>query len=346
MTLPDPTLRLRIDTQALGENWRALDRLSGSAKAGAAVKANCYGLGVDACAQALRDAGCEAFFVAHWSEVEALARHVPPSQIVVLHGAINATEADYAQSSGAIPVINSVTQAKAWQQAGGGNCHLMVDTGINRLGVSLSELSDPALQSLCVDTLMSHLACADETSPMNAQQLTAFRQARTAIAHRIASFANSAGIALGPDYAFDQTRPGIALYGGVPRAELEGAIKQVAHIEAAIIQTRTIGQGDSIGYNAQFTASHKMKIATVSLGYADGFLRVRGPCNHMLHGNVALPILGKVSMDMIVVDLTTAPDLQEGDWLTAPFDLPNAAQQSGLSQYELLTTIGHRFGNR
>ncbi len=343
MILPDPTLRLKIDRQSLSHNWRVLDAMSVSANAGAAVKADCYGLGVDSCVPALRDAGCTSFLVAHWSELAAVACHVSPAQIAVLHGIINADEIGYAQATGAVPVINSIRQAQEWQDAGGGICHLMVDTGINRLGVSPSEISDPAIQALDIDTLMSHLACGDEDSAMNASQLDAFRHTRTLVRHKCASLANSAGIALGSDYTFDATRPGLALYGGIARAEFIDVIEQVAFVEAAIIQTRTIGSGESVGYNAQFTANRTMKTATVSLGYADGFLRSRGAGGYFLHGDKELPILGKVSMDMIVVDLTNAPDLKEGDWLSVPFNLPNAAQQSGLSQYELLTTLGHRF---
>ncbi|MEO0871438.1 MAG: alanine racemase C-terminal domain-containing protein, partial [Pseudomonadota bacterium] len=129
---------------------------------------------------------------------------------------------------------------------------------------------------------------------------------------------------------------------GVPRPEMAGHIKQVAHIEAAILQVRELKPGDSVGYNAEFTATKAMRTATVSLGYADGFLRARGPGGFMLHGDVRLPILGKVSMDMIVVDLENAPDLRVGDWVSVPMSLHDAAQQSSVSQYELLTTIGNR----
>lgn len=345
--LPPPSLRLTIDANALADNWRALDALSGAARAGAAVKADCYGLSVDACVPALRDAGCTHFFVAHWSEVEAVARHVPAVQVSVLHGPMNAADAAYAHQTGAAPVVNSLSQARLWQESGGGHCQLMVDTGINRLGVSLEELSDPVIASLDVDILMSHLACADEDNVMNARQLAEFQQATEAVPHQAASLTNSAGIALGGAYHFDLTRPGLALYGGVPRPELAGKIKQVAKPEAAILQTRSLNPGDTVGYNAQFSAQSTMRTGVVSLGYADGFLRSRGgEGSHLLHGETRLPILGKVSMDMIVVDLSNAPNLLEGDWLEAPFHLPDAAQHSGLSQYELLTTLGQRFKPR
>ncbi|MEL6237222.1 MAG: alanine racemase [Pseudomonadota bacterium] len=339
---PPPTLRLRIDEAALAHNWKALDTLSGAARAGAAVKADCYGLGVETCVPVLRDAGCALFLVAHWSEVAAVARHVPVASIAVLHGVINTSEVAYAQATGAVPVINSIDQARAWLDAGGGVCHLMIDTGINRLGVAPGELNDPAIQALSIDALMSHLACADEDSVMNERQRDAFVAATTSVPHRRKSLANSAGIALGRDYAFDVTRPGLALYGGVPRASLIGAIRQVAHVEAAILQTRELKAGDTVGYNAQFTASSPMRVATVSLGYADGFLRARGPGGSLRAQDKVLPILGKVSMDMIVVDIAKAPDLVAGDWLNVPFSLYDAAQQSSVSQYELLTTLGRR----
>lgn len=319
-----------------------MDRLSGSASAGAAVKANCYGLGVDTCLPVLRDAGCEQFFVAHWSEVSGVAAHVAASQIAVLHGVVNESEAAFARSSGAVPVINSIDQAELWQGGGGGRCHVMVDTGINRLGIGLSELAEPILKSLEVDALMSHLACADEDSEMNPRQLAAFRQAIDQVPHRKLSLANSAGIGLGDAYTFDLTRPGLSLYGGVPRRELADHIRPVAGLDAALIQCRQLEAGDTVGYNATFTASGPMRIGIVSLGYADGFLRSWAGKGALNHGEASLPLLGRISMDMIAVDLANAPDLKEGDWLTVPYDLPVAAQQSHLSQYELLTVLGHR----
>ena len=341
-TLPPPTLRLDIDRDALAANWRSLDRLSGAARAGAAVKADCYGLGVEHCVPILRDAGCRDFFVAHWSEVAPVIEHVEASQVAVLHGPLDAAEVAYARETGVVPVIDSVRQAKLWTESGGGACHLMVDTGINRLGISPHEIAAPAVQALDVHVLMSHLACADEDSAMNARQLAAFRNILPSIQHREASFANSAGIALGSDYHFDLTRPGLSLYGGVPRAELAGEIRQVAYPKAAIIQTRQLGTGECIGYNATFTAQHDMRVGVLSLGYADGILRAWGGA-HFISGDKNLPILGKVSMDMIVVDLSDAPELGEGDWLELPYNLPDAAQQTSVSQYELLTVLGHRF---
>ncbi len=340
---PPGTLRLKIDTDALAKNWQALRSMGGSAQAGAAVKANAYGLGVDRAVPALRDAGARDFFVAHWCEVYDVARHVPAEQISVLHGLLTPQDAAYSKAIVARPVINSLHQAKLWLDAGGGTCDLMVDTGINRLGLPLSQIGDPLIAKLDIDILLSHLASSDEDSPLNQLQLSRFGQVCEAIPARRRSLANSAGIALGKDYAFDLTRPGLALYGGVPRGELAQSIRQVAFPQAAIIQTREIGRGDSVGYNASFTASGPMRIGTVSLGYADGFLRSWGAKGALMHGGARLPLLGKVSMDMIVVDLANAPELAEGDWLDVPYALPEAAAASGLSQYELLTVLGSRF---
>lgn len=341
--LPPPSLRLRIDKQALAANWRALDRLSGTAQAGAAVKADCYGLGVDSCVPVLREAGTERFFVAHWSEVPAVLRHVPPQKVSVLHGPVTAEDAAYARATGVRPVINSLHQARLWSDGGGGPCDLMVDTGINRLGIAPGEIGDPAITGLQVDTLMSHLASADEDSPQNGAQLARFRQVCAQLPARIRSLANSAGIGLGADYHADLTRPGLSLYGGVPCAALAGEIRQVAFPQAAVIQRRQLRAGDAVGYNATFTAPNDMPVAVVSLGYADGFLRAWGGKGHLVSGEACLPLLGKVSMDMVVVDASAAPTMREGDWLDVPYDLPEASAATGLSQYELITVLGKRF---
>lgn len=349
--LPDPPaspLRLAIDTAALAANWRALDRLSGPARAGAAVKADAYGVGVAAAAPALWAAGCRDFFVAHWTEAAALADHVPASQIAVLHGPLTGADAAYARATGVRPVINSLLQAQLWHSAGSGSgagpCDLMVDTGINRLGVALADLSDPLIAALDIEVIHSHLAAAEEADhPLNAVQLQRWQQACSTVPHRRAALANSAGIALGGAYLGDLTRPGLALYGGVPCTALDGVIQQVVRPQAAIMQVRHLQPGDTVGYNATFTAAAPMRVGVVSIGYADGYLRCWSGTGLMHAGGQAIPVLGRVSMDMTVVDLTAAPDLHEGDWLTIDYALPAAAQRSGLSQYELLTLLGKRF---
>ena len=220
----------------------------------------------------------------------------------------------------------------------------MVDTGINRLGIRPDETGDPAIAALDVQVLMSHLACADETrGAMNARQLAAFREIVAQVPHREASLANSAGIGLGGAYAFDLTRPGLSLYGGVQHETLASEIGQVAFPEAALIAVRRLEAGDSVGYDAAFTAPAPMRAGVVSLGYADGILRCWSGGAFASQGR-ALPMLGRISMDMIVVDLSAAPELAEGDWVELPYHLADAARHTALSQYELLTVLGHRFG--
>lgn len=344
-TLPPPprALRLDIDADALKANWTALNALSGAARAGAAVKADAYGVGARQAVPALHEAGCRDFFVAHWSEVASVLGPIPAGWISVLHGPLTPEDVGFAKASGVKPVINSLSQARRWLDAGGGRCDLMIDTGINRLGLPLDAIGDEAVGRLEIDVLLSHLASADEDVPLNARQLQRWNEARATIPHSRASLANSAGIALSPDYHGDLTRPGIALYGGVPRPELAEAIRQVARPMAAIMQVRKLQPGDSVGYNATFVATSPMRVGVIALGYADGYLRCWSGRGRMLHGGKVLPVLGRVSMDMTVVDLSAAGYLGEGDWIEADYSLPQAAGASGLSQYELLTLLADRF---
>ena len=220
----------------------------------------------------------------------------------------------------------------------------MIDTGMNRLGLRPEEIG--ALEGLAIDTLIAILACADEDHPLNAKQLERFREVAAAVPAKRYSLANSAGICLGRDYAFDLVRPGLALYGGMPRREAEGNIRQVAHVEAEIVQRRTIRAGESCGYGATFVAEADTEAAILNIGYADGYLRGFSARGSAFAGEFALPVLGRVSMDLIAIDCDAAPHLKEGDWVEIDYDLPNASAQSGIPQYELLTTLGHRFERR
>lgn len=340
---PPRALRLEIDRQALAANWKTLDAMSGDASAAAAVKADAYGLGASQVVPVLVEAGCREFFVAHFGEAAGLCALVDPARISVLHGPLHDADVAYARALGVKPVINTPRQARLWIEGGGGACDLMVDTGINRLGFAMEALSDEALRALDVDVLMSHLASADEDVLLNEVQQRRWQEARALITHRRASLANSAGIALGRAFHGDLTRPGIALYGGVPRSELAGRIAQVARPHAAILQVREIGPGDGVGYNSTFVADRPMRIGTIALGYADGYLRSWSGKGAMRHGDKRLPVLGRVSMDMTVLDLSDAPEIREGDWVEADYALPKAAAITGLSQYELLTVLGDRF---
>jgi len=331
-------LRLRLDGDALVANWRLLRELGGDAACGAAVKADGYGLGAREVVQRLAGAGCRDFFVAIWSEARALADL--GVAVSVLHGVRDEDMAD--RPANARPVLNTAGQVRRWRAAGGGVCDVMVDTGMNRLGVAPEEVAAGLLDGLEIDTLMSHLACADEDVPLNARQCATLAGLRGRTSARRLSIANSAGIALGRDYAFDLTRPGIALYGGRQRPE-HTPIRQVATPEAQVIQRRRVRAGEIVGYNATFTAPRDMDVAILNLGYADGYLRCFSGKGGVRVGDTALPVIGRVSMDMIAVAADAVPGLGEGDWVTIDYALPETAALSGLSQYELITGLGARF---
>ena len=336
-------LRLRLDSQPLQANWRWLQRIAG-VPAGAAVKADGYGLGARETTEALIGAGCRDFFVSTWSEAEALGNLPENVSLVVLHG-VGPEDREAALRLPARPCLNTVEQVARWKEiAPERACDVMIDTGINRLGLRPTEID--ALTGLTIETLHSHLACADEDSPLNAMQLERFRAVASAIPAKRYSMANSAGICLGRDYSFDLVRPGLALYGGVPRDEAEGNIRQVARVEAEIVQRRTIPEGESCGYGATFIAKEDTEAAILNIGYADGYLRGFSSHGSAFAGEYALPVLGRVSMDLIAVGADAAPGLKEGDWVEIDYDLPSASKQSGLSQYELLTTLGARFERR
>jgi alanine racemase len=340
-------LRLRLDAAALVANWRMLDRMSGRAACGAAVKADGYGLGAVEVAKRLAEAGCRDFLVATWAEAEALAPLGVP--LSVLHG-VRAADLAEALASPARPVLNTAAQVARWRDAGGGLCDVMVDTGMNRLGVSPDEVAAGLLDGLTIDTLMSHLASADEDTPQARAMNMAQREVLAALAGRVParrlSLANSAGVALGSAYAFDLTRPGLALYGGVPCATFEGTIAQVVHPEAEILQRRRVRAGESVGYNATWVPPVDTEVAILNIGYADGYFRGFSGTGHALAYGAALPVVGRVSMDLTAIDVSAAPSLGEGDYVEIAFALPEAAAASGQSQYELLTSLGRRYARR
>lgn len=342
IAIPSP-LRLRIDPAALVANWRWLAAQSGAA-CGAAIKADGYGLGAREVMRYLAAAGCHDFFVATWAEAAALMPLAEGVSLSVLHG-VGEADMVAARTLPARPVLGSLEQVARWRAAGEGQaCDVMVDTGMNRLGLRIEEALGGALDGLAIETLLSHLASADEDSAQNAAQLEAFRGVCERVPARRYSLANSAGICLGADYAFDLTRPGLALYGGTPRAEAEGHIRQVVFPEARVLQLRDVGAGETVGYGATWTASADSRIAVANMGYADGYLRC-----HAATGAIAtwkgrrLPLVGRVSMDLVAFDASDAGAIGEGDWLALDYDLAETAQRSGLSQYELLTGLGRRW---
>lgn len=268
---------------------------------------------------------------------------LPPHSISVLHGPLSDADVAFAKACGVKPVINSLEQARRWLAADGGACDLMVDTGINRLGLPMVQMGEECLGKLDVDLLLSHLVSSEEDTDLNRLQCERWQQACATVAHRRSSLANSGGIALGSPFHGNLTRPGIALYGGVPRAEMADAIRQVVRPQAAILQVRDIATGETVGYNGTFTAPKPMRVGTIALGYADGYLRCWSNKGTFRLDGQALRVLGRISMDMSVIDLSNAPSAVEGDWVTADYALPEAAVATGLSQYELLTVLGRRF---
>jgi alanine racemase len=343
IAVPSP-LRLHLDRDALVANWRWLAAQGGAAACGAALKADGYGLGAREVMRHLAAAGCRDFFVATWAEAAALMPLPAGVSLSVLHG-VGASDMIAARLLPVRPVLNSVEQVRRWRDAGEGRpCDVMIDTGMNRLGLRVEEAMGGALDGLAIETLHSHLASADEDSDQNARQLAAFRALRGQIPARRYSLANSAGICLGADYAFDLTRPGIALYGGIPRNEAAGYIRQVVFPEAQVLQVRAVPAGETVGYGASWTAQQDSRIAVVNLGYADGYLRCHAGSGGATWQERALPLVGRVSMDLTAFDASEAAGVGEGDWLNLDYDLPAASARCGLSQYELLTGLGNRFG--
>ncbi len=326
-------LRLRLDSAALVSNWRWLKGQGGGAACGAAVKADGYGAGARGVVARLAAAGCCDFFVATWNEAMALGPLPDNARVSVLHG-VSGHDMPVAPGSMARPVLNTPEQVSRWRPTGR-PCDVMIDTGMNRLGLTPGD----DLSGLAIDTLMSHLACADQHHPMNAVQLAVF--AKLDVAAKRRSLANSAGVCLGRDYAFDLTRPGLALYGGVPRAEAAGHIAQVVFPEAAIVQRRRVPTGETVGYGATWIAPRDSEIAILNIGYGDGIARALS--NSGSAGGGRFPFTGRVSMDLVAIDVTREPTLKEGDWVAIDYDLPETAQRAGRSQYELLTGLGNRF---
>ncbi len=333
--MPPANLRMTIDARAMAANWSLLARASQSAACGAAVKADAYGLGASVAVDVLARAGCRDFFVASWREAAALGSLPTGIRVAVLHG-IQSGEMSTALASDSVPVLSTPAQVAAWREAAPDRpCDVMIDTGMNRLGLGPGDLG--LLDGLAIDTLHSHLACADTPGhPMNARQLASFREIVAAVPALRASLANSAGIMLGGAYAFGLTRPGIGLYGG----GIAG-VTAVVGIEARVVQVRDVAAGDSVGYGATWSAAWPTRVAVLNIGYADGYpaLATGGAVRA---GDTACPVIGRVSMDLVAVDVTGAV-VTEGDWLRLDFDLARVAAATGRLQYELLTGLGHRY---
>ncbi len=336
---------LTIDLDAMAANWRALDAMSAGQTA-AVVKADGYGLGAARVARALHRAGARHFFVAVAEEGaelrETLGRE---AQIYVFSGHM-AGDTDMIGDLDLVPMINSIDQMIRHVEALPDHPFgIQLDTGMNRLGMEPEEweaVRDIALD-LSPQLVMSHLACADDPDhPMNAQQLAAFR-AMTEGLDCPRSLANTGGVLMGPDYHFELTRPGIGVYGGLPYADAA----PVVTLDVPVIQCRDLAAGETVGYGNSFTAARDTRIATISAGYGDGLIRAMGPRLLALSGEAACPVAGRISMDLIGVDITDLDhDPKSLRLLGADQLIDDLADAAGTIGYEILTAMGARYVRR
>lgn len=333
---------LSVDLNALSHNFHALETLTG-VPVHPVVKANAYGLGAVPVAQRLMAEGARTFFVARLNEGVALREAIGPEPtIYVLDGCVG-DAAGTLKAADLRPILNHGDQIAAWRAADGGACGLQIDTGMNRLGFRPEDAPEP-FDGLTL--VMSHLACADDPfEPMNRRQRDAFAAASERYPEALKSFANSGGCFLGPDYAFDAVRPGICLYGGGPEGRPDARLKAVATLTAEILQLRDLPAGETVGYSRGFLADTTRRIATVGAGYADGIFRSTSPKGQVWIAGELRPLLGRVSMDVIAVDVTglevSLGDRVELFGANRPVD--DAAAAAGTISYELLTSIGNRF---
>jgi alanine racemase len=350
---------LTIDLAAIAANWQALTRQLLTVECAAVVKANAYGLGLKPVVAALAKAGCKTFFVADLAEARIVRAKAKQATIYVLHGFTQQGAESFVELA-VRPVINSMTElaewdafvaARAWQ----GGAALHVDTGMNRLGVSREEAAALAprvqTQNHGITLLLSHLACADTPDhPLNAKQLQLFRELRALYSGIPASLANSSGIFLGDATHFDLVRPGAALYGINPTPGRPNPMKSVVELAGRIVQIRAVAREQTIGYGATWTARRNSRIAVVALGYANGLLRAGSASNEHPGGAAIVagkrcPIVGRISMDLLMLDVTDLPDgaARRGEFailIGGELGIDEVATAAGTIGYEILTRLG------
>ena len=361
------TALLTIDLNAIGENYARLKALAKGAECAAVVKANAYGLGATQIAPFLYDQGCRTFFVATLDEGIRLRAHLTDAKIYILDGLFKGAGSLFVEHS-LSPVIGSLEMLEHWSAF----CALLdhqhpaalhLDTGMNRLGFAASQIKDLTenhkviLQDVNIDLVMSHLACADEPQhPGNEEQQQKFSEILNSLPEIRASLANSAGIFLEPSYAFDLVRPGVALYGGQPNTDTTSLMHPVVSLTTHIAQIRTVESGDAIGYGGAYIAKRKTRLATLPVGYADGYHRALGSTNELKGasayiGEYEAPLLGRVSMDLITIDVTDVPDelVNAGtsvELLGQHVTIDDLAAIAGTISYEILTSLGSRYDRR
>ncbi len=353
---------LTVDLAAIRANYRLLAMRAGGAEVAGVMKADAYGLGMAQVAPALAREGCRTFFTAHLEEGIRLRPLVPPdSRIHVLHGPMPGTGREFLEH-GLVPVLNDPGQVQEWAECARAArrrlaCALQVDTGMSRMGLAAADLdrimeSSSWLDGIDVQLVMSHLACADVPEhPMNARQRQRFEALRARFPGIRASLANSSAVFLGSDFHYDLVRPGAALYGINPQPGKPNPLHQAVSLDARIVQVRTIDAGDVVGYGARYKADGKRRIATISIGYADGWIRSLSGHGHAWIDGVQVPVAGTVSMDSITLDVTGLPEMrvapgQVVELLGPHQHVDEVASQAGTIGYEMLTRLGARFHRR
>jgi alanine racemase len=353
---------LTIDLDAVVANWRKLEKTAVPAECAGVIKANAYGCGLDPVARALAGAGCKTFFVASLDEARAARAAAPSASIYVLNGFFQNCGDAYAKID-ARPVIGDLNELAEWDVfcrrsgwAGGAAIH--IDTGMNRLGLTLAEAQGiiPRINAgdHGITLVMSHLACAEAlNNALNAKQLATFREIASLFSGVPASLSNSSGVFLGAPFQFDMVRPGAALYGINPTPEADNPMQPVVDLKARIVQIRNVDKGETVGYGGTWTARRPTRLAILSAGYADGYFRAASASDGTRGAEVVIagkrcPIAGRVSMDLIAVDVT---DLEKnaarrghmatliGEGIT----VDELAHHFGTIGYEVLTSLGPRY---
>lgn len=354
---PSSLLSLTIDLDAIAANWRILCATAAGAHSAAVVKANAYGLGVDHVAPKLAQAGCDVFFVATIEEGIGLRALLASARLYVLSGPPPGAEGECV-AHGITPVINSLEQLAAWREHAARlgvelEAALHVDTGMTRLGFSLSDVlaiaSDPALLTGIKPILgMTHLACADTPDhPMNKEQLAVFTNAMARLPPMPQSVAASSGVFLNPLFHRDLARHGAALYGVNPNGKTANPMRQTVTLRAKILQIRDVDTPQRVGYGATHSVDRPGRIATVGIGYADGYLRSLGNKGFGTIGGLKVPVVGRISMDLTTFDISAVPTdrARPGDWLEvigSDHTIDDVAAEAGTIAYEILTNLPHR----
>jgi alanine racemase len=362
---PDATGIITIDLDALQANWLALSALVGPAECAAVVKADAYGLGASEVIPALALAGCRTFFVATPEEARSARLLAPEARLFLLDGLFPGA-GDLLLAADVIPVLSNVADVEEWAAtaARAGRklpAALQIDSGLNRLGLSGTDVKLLAgkpelLKAFDLKLVLSHLACADDPAhPHNAKQRTAFNKRRGMLPPAPASLAASDGLMLGAAYHFDLVRPGYALYGGQAFQGGPTPVKSVVTVRARVLQVRTLKAGETVGYSATWQASRPSRVAIIAAGYADGFARTLSAASGKKGGSVMVageraPVIGRVSMDLITVDITDVKgDVERGDLVTLVgpgLTLETIGKSAGTIGYEVLTRLGTRFIRR